>query len=86
MKKLALLAAGLLALGMGVFMACTDNVDTGDNGGDPNTPPDGGDPVTPVDPEPDYSEQLGAYDDQLWLSSDGVLDLANGTFDGVDSF
>lgn len=87
MKKLALLAAGLLALGMGVFMACTDNVDTGDNGGDPNTPPDGGDPVTPVpDPEPDYSEQLGAYDDQLWLSSDGVLDLADGTFDGVDSF
>ncbi len=74
MKKFALLAGGLLALGLGVFCACGDDGETGN----PNNPPDGGDPSTPV--------QIGALDDTLWVDAGGTLDLANSTLDGVSSF
>lgn len=74
MKKYAWLAAGMVALGLGVFCACGGD-------GESSGSHDGNDPVD--DP---ISEQLGVFDDYIWKSSDYVLDLSNRTLEGASSF
>lgn len=75
MKKFALLAASLAALGLGVFCAC---------GGD-DTPPDDGGNTPPIDQEEPETDP-GVFGDTVWVSSDGKLDLEAGTFEGAQSF
>ena len=74
MKKFALLASGVLALGLGVFCACTPTTE-------PN--PGGDDPIN--DPT-NFNEEMGAYADIYWISQDGLLDLSTNTFEGASSF
>ncbi len=79
MKKFALLAAGLISLGLGIMCACTNDNTTPP---DPDPNPNPG-PVTPDDP---VTEQVGDFGAIPWVSKDGVLDLSAGTFSGAQSF
>ena len=81
MKKFALLLAGVLSLGAGVICACTN--------GEVNNPPDPDDPGIvdpPDDNDTDFTEALGAYALFDWVSETGVLNLAEGTLEGTQSF
>ena len=81
MKKFALLLAGVLSLGAGVICACTN--------GEVNNPPDPDDPGIvdpPDDNDTDFTEALGAYALFDWVSEAGVLNLAEGTLEGTQSF
>lgn len=91
MKKFALLAAGIISLGLGALCACTpeeeppvthNHVDADGDG----ICDDCNEPINEGGETPDFSEQLGDFDDMLWVSTAGVLDLANGTFEGASSF
>lgn len=76
MKKTSLLAAGLVALGLGIFCACTEETpgsgvdDGGDNGSTSSN----------------YVSAMGSFAEITWISQDGLLDLANSTFEGASSF
>ena len=77
MKKTALGILGAAALtifGLGVFCACNPD----DPGPGPGPGPDPG--------SVDYTELLGEYASQVWVSTDGELDLAAQTFEGASSF
>lgn len=77
MKKLILSAAALLALGLGVFAACTP--EEGPDTGDPSNPPE---PTPPTPTEFDF----GDYANTDWVSTEGVLDLTEGTYSADPSF
>ena len=79
MKKIVLGAAALLALGLGVLCACTDPTPDPGPGPDPGPEPDPG-------PSTDFSEQLEDFAMQKWYSVEGVLDFADGSFTGAESF
>lgn len=81
MKKIVLGAAALLALGLGVLCACTDPTPDPGPGPGPGPGPDPG-----PDPSTDFSEQLEDFAMQNWYSVEGVLDFAEGTFTGAESF
>ncbi len=76
MKKFAWLAAGVAALGLGIFCACGDNTN----------PTPGGDGGNGDDDTPTITEQLGAFAETRWVSHDGMLDFANSSLDGAQSF